>query len=300
MTTRTPHYNEAKLARLRPEQRTERSGVSAAVAVLASLSLFAAGASKEGEPALNNVQQPNIQERLEQNNLQLLQPPSQETDRVNDASPEWLPAQISRWYPTIEQVIDENNYDLDPDFVIILLAMESGGDPEAVSNKGACGLLQVMPTTAPEIAERLDRETYNLTADDGRDSIEFGINYLHWLKNTMDVTRGAGDAWPAYLASAYNGGAGAAYDRANGLSNGSENDTYATRALKLYEDRNKAASPSYERWYGAGVDLSRSYPECEQIGGVALSDSLRMRASVLDESGGLDLANPKYSSKVSL
>ena len=43
-------------------------------------------------------------------------------------------------------------YGYDPAFILALIQTESAFDHTAVSNKGACGLMQLMPTTAREIA----------------------------------------------------------------------------------------------------------------------------------------------------
>lgn len=47
------------------------------------------------------------------------------------------------------------NYELDPFLILAMIQVESRFDPIAVSNKGAIGLMQVMPRTASFVAEEL-------------------------------------------------------------------------------------------------------------------------------------------------
>ncbi len=51
-------------------------------------------------------------------------------------------------------------FQLDPHLLRALVAVESGGDPRAVSRAGAIGLTQLMPPTAREQAERLGVSDY--------------------------------------------------------------------------------------------------------------------------------------------
>lgn len=54
---------------------------------------------------------------------------------------------------TIMAVSEE--YSLQPELILAVIKTESAFKPYAVSNKGACGLMQVLPSTAEEIAEEL-------------------------------------------------------------------------------------------------------------------------------------------------
>lgn len=53
-------------------------------------------------------------------------------------------------------IVDEARRNgLEPDLVLAVIAVESGGDAFAVSPVGAMGLMQVMPATGAELADRL-------------------------------------------------------------------------------------------------------------------------------------------------
>lgn len=65
---------------------------------------------------------------------------------------------------------------LEPEFIDAVIGTESSGNPNAVSPKGAQGLMQVMPETAKEIAAELGYETYDIM--DPETNKIFGTHYL--------------------------------------------------------------------------------------------------------------------------
>jgi soluble lytic murein transglycosylase-like protein len=69
---------------------------------------------------------------------------------------------------------------LDPNLVKALIQVESGGNPNAVSPKGAAGLMQLMPETAAElgVSDRFDPEQ----------NIASGTLYLRGLMNQFKST----------------------------------------------------------------------------------------------------------------
>ena len=87
---------------------------------------------------------------------------------------------------------------VDANLVRAVIETESGGNPNAVSHKGAVGLMQLMPTTALELGVK------NMYS--AEQNLEAGVRYLHTL-----LDRYAGDLDKAL--AAYNAGAGAV-DRA--------------------------------------------------------------------------------------
>lgn len=109
-------------------------------------------------------------------------------------------------------------YAVDPNLVRSVIVAESGGDPNAVSPKGALGLMQLMPATAS-----------CLGVDDPFDpvqNLEGGIKYLAQLIDRYD-----GDVEKAL--AAYNAGPGAV-DRHGGIPPFRETQTYVKRVLSLY------------------------------------------------------------------
>ena len=96
----------------------------------------------------------------------------------------------NRLFPSIyrEQVkkISEK-YGLDPLLVAAIVARESNFDARAISAKEARGLMQVLPTTAKEIAERLKCNDYKKSdLFDPEINLEFGCYYFSRLMREFD------------------------------------------------------------------------------------------------------------------
>jgi soluble lytic murein transglycosylase-like protein len=71
----------------------------------------------------------------------------------------------------VEQYASQHG--VDPDLVSAVIEVESGGNPRAVSHKGAAGLMQIMPETARELGLR--------NAFDPEANIASGTQYLRQL-----------------------------------------------------------------------------------------------------------------------
>ncbi len=82
-----------------------------------------------------------------------------------------------------------NKYGVDRSLILAIMKTESNFKVDAVSNKGALGIMQIMPKTAEFISKELNRESYDLK--DEKTSIEFGVYYLSYLskkfKNEYEV-----------------------------------------------------------------------------------------------------------------
>jgi len=112
---------------------------------------------------------------------------------------------------------------LDPDLVLAVVSVESGFRPQAVSPKGAQGLMQLMPKTASSlgVADAFD-PTQNLDA---------GTRHLGQL-----LTLYGGDLTRAL--AAYNAGEGAVH-RHGGVPPYRETRAYVKRVLERYRGQTK-------------------------------------------------------------
>ena len=72
-------------------------------------------------------------------------------------------------------------YNLQPELVASIINVESGYNKNAISNAGALGLMQLMPSTAEEIATKLQIKDFNI--NNVETNIEFGCYYLNYLLN---------------------------------------------------------------------------------------------------------------------
>lgn len=77
-----------------------------------------------------------------------------------------------------------------PETVLALIATESSFDPEAVSGRGAIGLMQLMPETARYIAHR-EHLYYHKPSDlkNPKINLTIGIHYLAHLRSRFDGAR---------------------------------------------------------------------------------------------------------------
>ena len=117
---------------------------------------------------------------------------------------------------------------IDMELLQALIATESGFDVDAVSPKGAVGLMQIMPATAERYGVRGDRTTpvaRKLT--DPRTNIRAGSRYLR------DLIRMFQGRLELALA-AYNAGEGAVQRAGNRIPNYRETQNYVKTVMQLY------------------------------------------------------------------
>jgi soluble lytic murein transglycosylase-like protein len=120
-------------------------------------------------------------------------------------------------------------YRIDPHLLASMMSAESGGRMTAVSNKGALGLMQVMPGTARSLGVRDPRMLLN----DRVLAISTGAAYLKKLQAQF------GNNVPLVVA-AYNAGPGAVV-RYNGIPRYRETQGYVTRVMSGYVSRRSGA-----------------------------------------------------------
>jgi len=77
--------------------------------------------------------------------------------------------------PKIDQLVEQtaSRYQVDPELVRAIIRVESDYDPKAVSNKGAMGLMQLIPATAQRFGVA--------NPFDPKQNLEGGVTYLKYL-----------------------------------------------------------------------------------------------------------------------
>ncbi len=100
-----------------------------------------------------------------------------------------------------------------------IMHTESNFNPNALSNKGASGLMQLMPGTASEM--------YVKDIFDSKDNIEGGVRYLRVLANMFD-----GDM--VKMVAAYNAGPDAVKKYGGQVPPYAETQEYVRKVLQLY------------------------------------------------------------------
>ncbi|MEE3332235.1 MAG: lytic transglycosylase domain-containing protein [Myxococcota bacterium] len=124
-------------------------------------------------------------------------------------------------------VAEARRHNLDPALVVGLIRVESTGFNFAVSRVGAYGLMQIMPATGRELAQRLDVPWHgDDTLFDPFVNVKLGTAYLRKLADRYD-----GDITTAL--AAYNWGPGAVDRRLRGGK--SVPKFYATRVFEARE-----------------------------------------------------------------
>jgi hypothetical protein len=110
-------------------------------------------------------------------------------------------------------------YDIAPELVLAVIAVESAWRPDAVSHAGAQGLMQLIPATA----ERFGVED----VFDPEQNVRGGTRYLRWLLSLFqgDVTRAL---------AAYNAGEGAVL-RYGGIPPYTETQNYVVKVRRYYQ-----------------------------------------------------------------
>jgi len=120
----------------------------------------------------------------------------------------------------IDRIVQEaaERHKVDPALVKAVITTESGWNPQAVSRKGAVGLMQLIPDTAERFGVG--------NAFDPAQNVEGGTTYLKWL-----LDRYNGDL--SKTLAAYNAGEGAV-DQYRGIPRYRETQQYVRKVTQAY------------------------------------------------------------------
>ena len=132
--------------------------------------------------------------------------------------------------PEISNLVEQtaNRLQIDPQLVDAIIKVESQYDPMALSNKGAMGLMQLIPETAQRFGVA--------NPFDPKENIQGGVSYLKYLLETFK-----GDL-PRSLA-AYNAGEGAVA-RSGGIPSYAETKDYVRKVTSIYQSSSPAGAHS--------------------------------------------------------
>lgn len=177
------------------------------------------------------------------------------------AMPQWLPQSVTRWDTLIASAAERHA--VDPALVAIVVLVESGGNPMAVSPAGATGLMQVMPLTAGDIARNRGLGPFDVARlRDPAVCVDFGTWYLS--KQLLAFGISDDPDWQTSVeraAAAYNGGPGTAGQWLRGGALPGETAAYVRWVGGMWRERGEPTSPTYNAWLAAGgaalVDQAR-------------------------------------------
>jgi len=167
-------------------------------------------------------------------------------------------------------------YDLDPELLGAIATVESGGNPEAVSPKGAQGLMQLMPGTA----ERFSVEN----PFDPIDNVLGAVRFINFLKR-WQAERPELQGSLAELLAAYNAGPGAV-QKYGGVPPYPETQAYVRqRDARLPVGRGPAAGFPARSASRASHNLRNGAPEDGRNGRFSARPRSRSARSVVRDPG---------------
>ena len=140
-----------------------------------------------------------------------------------------------------------NKYNIEPSLVKAVIKTESNWNPSAISQKGAMGLMQLMPFTARDMGVS---NPFN-----PEENIEGGTKYLRFLLDKFD-----GDV--SLALAAYNAGP-AKIEESGGIPRIQETQKYVKKVLSIYDNSYGSRSQStliYKVLYDDGTVLFTNTP----------------------------------------
>lgn len=225
----------------------------------AGLTLVGAGAAdrlNNTEPVEPLAEKPSHTEPISSQDLHSQQPPAEPNHAAKAEqnpvvqSPEpasWWPVAVKQNWLDIQQ--SASNYGLDPYLVATIVAEESGGQ-NIDNTSGATGLMQIMPSTAKEIARLRKRSYYNM--HNRQENLDYGCWLIDYVNKKFIETRGVdlnSEAGIAMLAVGYGDGVGALTKWIDSGQTSASLSAQATAVTALWTDmyasRNAESSPVF-------------------------------------------------------
>jgi soluble lytic murein transglycosylase-like protein len=224
-----------------------------------TLTLVGAGAADRlntSEPVAPVAEKPSHTELISSQDLHSQQPPAEPNHAAKAEqnpvvqSPEpasWWPVAVKQNWLDIQQ--SASNYGLDPYLVATIVAEESGGQ-NIDNTSGATGLMQIMPSTAKEIARLRKRSYYNM--HNRQENLDYGCWLIDYVNKKFIETRGVdlnSEAGIAMLAVGYGDGVGALTKWIDSGQTSASLSAQATAVTALWTDmyasRNAESSPVF-------------------------------------------------------
>jgi soluble lytic murein transglycosylase len=153
-------------------------------------------------------------------------------------------SKANRYY---DQIIESKSikYNIKPSVINAVITVESDWDPEAISKKGAIGLMQLMPSTAKDM--KIENPF------DPEENIEGGTRYLRYLLNRFNEDINLALA-------AYNAGPGLV-ERFGGIPSISETKNFVKKVISISKDNDHAKTPRiYKVTYEDGSTIFTNTP----------------------------------------
>lgn len=151
--------------------------------------------------------------------------PVERLDKILDRLTKGQFSASPRKLEKVENVIAQSasTYKVDPDLIKAVISIESAGNPNAESNKGAKGLMQLMPKTAKEMGVK--------DINDPQQNVQGGTKYLSQLLGQYDGNM-------ELALAAYNAGPGAV-SKHGGIPPYKETREYVKKVMAKYNNLKK-------------------------------------------------------------
>jgi soluble lytic murein transglycosylase-like protein len=174
---------------------------------------------------------------------------------------------LKKYEPLLDRAAKE--FDLEPALLKAVMAAESGFNPNAVSPKGAVGLMQVMPATAQRYGLQPDKKkSVAQKLADPWTNIRLGARYLRDLHRMFP-------AKPHLVLASYNAGEGAVQKYSNTVPPYPETRNYVQLVTQFYQ-LYKPSAPALSVATGMRIDSSGS----SESGSDAYSAAKRIRITI--------------------